>query len=266
MRSANHRLAHHCARKERYAAATEIAHLGYVPRMSASHLPVRRTACKGRLVGRTPTAGHAFAEMVCAKRPPALRTAPKEQPATTTASASRTSAPTTRASRGSGGRNQFTDGSLDTAGSTAAGQRRQTGGTTVAPTDGAQRVGGQERLDGTTACAPCSPAWPTWASDLPVQRRPARLASRVPVSGSGSVSGLRKAASVGGSRERARPATRDTRSAHALAPRIPLPAHPTRTRSRGPRPATRVPALRAARNFPTSSSYSNWAMLLSTRR
>jgi hypothetical protein len=66
---------------------------------------------------------------------------------------------------------------------------------------------------------------------------------------------------VSGSGSETRPAwaARDARSAHALAPRLPPPAYPTRTRSpsrpRDPLAASRGPALRAARSFPTSHSY-----------
>jgi hypothetical protein len=78
------------------------------------------------------------------------------------------------------------------------------------------------------------------ARDLPAQRKPAS----VPVSG--GVFGARAAASVCGSRERER--TRPAARAFRVPPTNSL--SPTLTR-----PATRVPALRAARNFPTGSSY-----------
>ena len=65
------------------------------------------------------------------------------------------------------------------------------------------------------------------------------------VRGSGSVSDQRKAACVGGWRER--PATRSSSSRKT--PTNSLTPSPTR-------PAIRGPALRAARNYPTSSSYS----------
>ena len=97
-----------------------------------------------------------------------------------------------------------------------------------------------------TACAPCSPGWPTWETGLPVQPKSAN------VSGRGSVSGLRKAAYVGGSRERARPVTRGALTPSPHATRLSPVAHElAHTHAH----AARRPALRAARNYPTTSSY-----------
>ena len=104
---------------------------------------------------------------------------------------------------------------------------------------------------------------PIWATGLPGHRRSAS----VRVSGSGSVSDQRKAACVGDSRERdgrARSArggqgglsvpkpqgraARGTLSAFRVPHTNSLTLTPTR-------PATRGPALRAARNFPTDPTY-----------
>jgi hypothetical protein len=85
----------------------------------------------------------------------------------------------------------------------------------------------------------------TWATGLPGQRRSAS------VSESGSGSDQRAAAGVGDYRERERSATRDPSS------RVPHTNSLTPTLSHT-LAAIRGPALRAARNYPTSSRKAIW--------